>query len=156
MLDRYLLLKPTTRMMIEWPVLIAVVIVGAIFTRYRIPYYPISNIIGGTVLVLGMVIHMRCHSVHQQADQQSEKIEKLLTTGIFSHVRHPMYASLVLIVLGFAFASGIAMVLIPAIVIAVLNLLTALKEEEFLLEKFGDEYKEYMKSVPYRFIPRIL
>jgi len=83
MLDKYLMLKPTTRMVIEWPVLIAVGIIGAFFTRYRIPYYPISNIIGGAVLVLGMVIHMRCHLVHQQADQQSEKIEKLLTTRIF-------------------------------------------------------------------------
>ncbi|KPK72473.1 hypothetical protein AMJ87_04725 [candidate division WOR_3 bacterium SM23_60] len=67
-----------------------------------------------------------------------------------------MYASLVLIVLGVAFASGITIALMPAMVIAVLNLLTALKEGEFLLERFGDEYKEYMKRVLYRFIPKIL
>ena len=156
MLGKYLLLKPTTRLVIEWPVLIAVGIFGAICTRYRIPLFPYSNIIGFAIFVIGIVIHMRCHLAHQQADQRSDKIEKLLTTGIFSHVRHPMYASLVLLVLGIAIASGVLIALIPAIVIAILNLLTAFKEEEFLIEKFGDEYREYMKRVRCRFIPRIL
>jgi protein-S-isoprenylcysteine O-methyltransferase Ste14 len=156
MLDRYLLLKPTTRLVIEWPVLIAVGILGAICTRYRIPLFPYSNIIGFAIFVIGIVIHIRCHLVHQRADQQSEKIEKLLTAGVFSRVRHPMYASLVLIVLGIALASGVLIALIPATIIAILSLLTALKEEEFLIEKFGNEYKGYMKRVPYRFIPKIL
>jgi len=156
LLNRYLLLKPTTRLIIEWPVLIVVGIAGAIFTRYRIPLFPYSNIAGFVIFVLGLIIHMRCHLVHRQAGEQSEKIEKLLTTGIFSRVRHPMYASLVLIVLGIALASGVILALVPAVIIAVLNLLTALKEEKFLMEKFGDEYREYMKNVPYRFIPKIL
>lgn len=156
MLGKYLLLKPTTRLIIEWPLLIAVGIIGAICTRYRIPLFPYSNITGFAIFVIGIVIHIRCHLVHQQADQQSEEIEKLLTTGVFSRVRHPMYSSLVLIVLGIAIASGVLIALIPAIVIAVLNLLTAFKEEEFLIEKFGDEYREYMKRVPYRFVPKIL
>lgn len=154
--EKYLLLKPTTRLITEWPVLIAVGILGAIFTRYRIPLFPYSNIVGFVIFVVGLIVHMRCHLVHQQADQQSEKIEKLLTTGIFSRVRHPMYASLILIVLGIAIASGVTLALVPAVIIAVLNLLTALKEEESLIRKFGDEYREYMKKVPYRFIPKIL
>ena len=156
MLDKYLLLKPTTRLIIEWPALIAVGILGAIFTRYRIPLFPYSNIAGLVLFVLGLIVHMRCHLVHQQAAEQSEKIEKLLTTGIFSRVRHPMYGSLVLVVLGIAIASGVTLALVPAVIIAVLNMLTALKEEEFLIKKFGDEYIEYMRNVPYRFIPKIL
>ena len=149
-------MKPTTRLIIEWPILIAVGIIGAIFTRHRIPFFPYSNIVGFAMFVLGIVIHVRCHLIHEQAAEHSDKIEKLLTTGIFAHARHPMYASLFLVVLGIALASGVTLALVPAMIIAVLNLLTALKEEKFLIEKFGDEYREYMKKVPYRFIPKII
>jgi protein-S-isoprenylcysteine O-methyltransferase Ste14 len=30
------------------------------------------------------------------------------------------------------------------------------KKEEFLTKKFGSEYKEYAKKVPWRFIPRVI
>lgn len=155
LLDRYLLVKPAIRMIIEWPVLIGVGILGAIFTPYRIPFFPFSNIIGVIVFVAAMSFHMRCHMVHKQADQESEKIKKLVTTGIFSRVRHPMYSSLVFVILGMTVATGVTLMLIPALVLSVLTVLTAFKEERFLSSKFGNQYNDYMKRVPYRFIPRI-
>jgi protein-S-isoprenylcysteine O-methyltransferase Ste14 len=36
----------------------------------------------------------------------------------------------------------------------VLTILTAIKEEKALLEKFGKEYERYMRKVRWRFIPR--
>jgi protein-S-isoprenylcysteine O-methyltransferase Ste14 len=155
LLDRYLLVKPATRMVIEWPILIAVGILGAIFTPYRMPFFPFSNIIGVIVFVLAVSIHMKCHMVHKQADQESRKIEKLVTTGIFSRVRHPMYLSLILMILGMTVGSGVTIMIVPAIALSVLTVLTAFKEEHFLISKFGDQYNDYMKRVPYRFIPRI-
>ncbi len=155
LMDRYLLLKPATRMVIEWPVLISVGVVGAIFTPYRIPFFPFSNIVGLIVFVLAMSIHMKCHLVHKQADQESEKIDKLVTIGFFSRIRHPMYSSLILVILGMTLAAGVAIMLIPALILSVLTVLTALKEEKFLVRKFGNQYVDYMSRVPYRFIPRI-
>ncbi|UCD05368.1 MAG: isoprenylcysteine carboxylmethyltransferase family protein [candidate division WOR-3 bacterium] len=154
-IDKYLLLKPTTRMIIEWPILIAFGILGGLLTPWRIPFFPISNVAGIIVFVAAMSLHMKGHAVHKQADQNAEKIEDLVTTGMFAHVRHPMYSSLILMVVGMTVATGVAIMILPALIVSLLTVLTALKEEEFLIKRFGDEYREYMARVPHRFIPRI-
>lgn len=41
------------------------------------------------------------------------------------------------------------------VILSVLLILTALREEEYLLRKFRREYEEYMRRVPWRFIPKI-
>jgi protein-S-isoprenylcysteine O-methyltransferase Ste14 len=45
--------------------------------------------------------------------------------------------------------------IIIAIIFAILHVLTALREEKNLLERFGREYEEYMRRVPWKFIPRV-
>lgn len=47
------------------------------------------------------------------------------------------------------------MPLIVSIIFSVLLILTALKEEEYLLRKFQKEYEKYMRRVPWRFIPKV-
>jgi len=155
-IDKYLLMKPAIRLVIEWPLLIASGILGGLYTTWRFPFFPVSNIVGIIVFVAAMSFHMKGHAVHKQADQDSEEIEKLVTTGMFSQVRHPMYSSLMLMIVGMTVASGVMIMVLPAALLCLLTFLTALREEEFLIKKFGDEYKEYMKRVPYRFIPRIV
>ena len=154
--NRYLLAKPTIRMMVEWPIIIVIGIIGTICSSPRIPFYPISNIIGVFILITGLVFHAQCHKVHQQAHQQSNKIDRLLTTGIYIHIRHPMYTSLILIYIGVTVAWGIIWILVPVFVFSVLTILTALQEEKFLIRKLENQYKDYIKKVPYRFIPKII
>lgn len=154
--DKYLLAKPTTRMRIEWPVLIITGIIGMVFSLKNIPLYPILNIIGVIILILGVVIHLLMHKVHKQAHQQSEEIKKLVTAGIYSKIRHPGYSSLTLMYLGFALAWGKVIILIPASLFIILTLLTAFREEIRMKEKFKEEYEEYTRRVPWRFIPHII
>jgi len=155
LLDKYLLAKPTVRMAIEWPILIGVGIVGTIFSPQRISFSPISNIVGIGLLAMGLVIHGSSHRVHKQAHQQSERIERLVTEGLYSKIRHPLYLGLILIYFGFAFAWGIIWILAPTVIFIALTILTAIREEEAMRGKFGREYEEYMRRVPWRFIPRI-
>jgi protein-S-isoprenylcysteine O-methyltransferase Ste14 len=56
---------------------------------------------------------------------------------------------------GIAIAWGIVWMFIPVIVSSILTIWTALREEEFLLEKFGKPYEEYMKKVRWRMIPKV-
>jgi len=155
LLDKYLLAKPTISMVIEWPILICVGIIGTVFSLQTIPFSPISNIFGILILVIGLGIHASSHKIHKQAHQQSKRIEKLATEGIYSHMRHPGYSGLILMYFGFAFSWGIVWILIPAIILVILTILTAIREEEVMKEKFRKEYEEYMRRVPWRFIPKV-
>lgn len=155
LLDKYLLAKPTIRMLIEWPILIGIGIIGTLFSLQKIPFSPISNIVGVVLFLIGLIIHEYSHKIHKQAHQESEKIEKLVTEGIYSKIRHPLYLGLILMYFGFAFSWGIVWILIPAIIFVILTILTAIREEEVMKEKFRKEYEEYMRRVPWRFIPKV-
>ena len=88
LLSQYLLAKPTLRMMIEWPIMIIIGILGEIFSWVRIPFSPYSNLAGAAVFVGGWIFHAYCHRTHKQAHEQSQHVEGLVTTGVFSKMRH--------------------------------------------------------------------
>ena len=73
----------------------------------------------------------------------------LVTTGIFAHLRNPMYVGLAFLVagIGMALASDWALVmLLPA---ALLIHFGVVKREELYLEaKFADAYRQYKSQVP--------
>jgi len=79
----------------------------------------------------------------------------LVTTGIYSRVRHPMYLSNILFALGWAllFRGIHALLCVPiwALCYGVLIFF----EEKGLEEKYGEEYREYRRRVPWRLIPKL-
>jgi len=73
---------------------------------------------------------------------------KLVDTGIFSVVRHPQYVTFILwAIAGMLLLQHWIIVLlgIPIFPLAYIDLIRADKEA---IEKFGDDYKAYMKKVP--------
>ena len=79
---------------------------------------------------------------------------ELITGGPFSRIRNPMY----LVFLTFAVAMGLVTsyllnLLFSLITIASMNWLVS-QEEEMMLERFGDEYREYTRRTG-RFLPRL-
>jgi cell volume regulation protein A len=155
LLDNYFLAKPTISMIIEWSLLIVVGIIGTLFSLQTFPYSPIANILGGILIVTGFLIHRSSHAVHKQAHQRSEKIETIVTTGIYTKIRHPGYLGLMLMYFGFALVWGIVWILVPVVIFVMRIIVTALKEEQAMREKFEDEYEAYMRQVQWRFIPRV-
>jgi len=51
---------------------------------------------------LGSIIHGLSHKEHKQAHSKAEDIEKIVTIGIYSKIRHPGYLGLILMYLGVA------------------------------------------------------
>ena len=73
---------------------------------------------------------------------------KLVDTGIYSVVRHPQYVTFILFAIAgmLLFQHWIIILLgIPIIPLTYIDLIRADKDA---IEKFGDEYKAYMKKVP--------
>jgi protein-S-isoprenylcysteine O-methyltransferase Ste14 len=153
-LDRYLLLKPSVRALIEWPIFISIGVAGMFLSSPMLPF-PTVNIIGAMVLIAGWLIHGWAHRIHKQAHETVEKIERVVVSGFYSKIRHPCYLGLILMNFGFAASWGVAWLLIPAVIFSALTVLTALREEKILLKKFGKRYEEYLRKVKWRFIPGI-
>ncbi len=84
--------------------------------------------------------------------QDSLQAPRLVTTGWYRVVRHPLYLLSMLFLLSNPVVStrGILLTLISAVYFVV----GALLEESRLLLEFGDEYRMYQRTVPF-IIPRI-
>ncbi len=79
---------------------------------------------------------------------------KLITTGPFSQIRNPMYLVLCTFAVAMALVSAYLLNLLFSIgTILSINWLVR-QEEEMMLERFGDEYRAYMKRTG-RFLPRL-
>ena len=76
-----------------------------------------------------------------------KKSHKLIKSGPYKRIRHPMYTSLYIIILGFfLLSSNIFIGLFPFIGFSILYITRIKKEETMMIKTFGDEYKEYMKT----------
>ncbi len=79
---------------------------------------------------------------------------ELVTTGLYSRVRHPQYSGLFLVTIGLLiqWPTIITAVMWPVLVYAYYRL--AKKEEADMEREFGDKYRKYTEKVP-MFIPRL-
>ncbi len=84
---------------------------------------------------------------------EARKGESLVTDGLYGYMRHPQYTGIYLAIFGqiVHWPTIPTIALFPFIVLAYHHL--ARKEEKVMIEKFGDEYRTYMKNVP-MFFPR--
>ncbi|SHL26219.1 Protein-S-isoprenylcysteine O-methyltransferase Ste14 [Pseudomonas punonensis] len=84
-----------------------------------------------------------------------ERTSKLVTSGIFHYIRHPMYCSLLLLAWGIAWKQPTALALALAVLSSVFLWLAARCEERESLAYFGDAYRDYMTRSR-MFVPFIL
>jgi protein-S-isoprenylcysteine O-methyltransferase Ste14 len=74
-----------------------------------------------------------------------EEIDHLITHGIYSKIRNPMYAGMILMHIGFPLAARSLLTLISVVIWIPLIFIWRYMEEEDLEKKFGKEYSEYKK-----------
>jgi protein-S-isoprenylcysteine O-methyltransferase Ste14 len=79
---------------------------------------------------------------------------RVIREGVFSLVRHPIYLGAILLYLGLlVFSFSIISVIIWMIIIAFYYYISKY-EEKLLIQKYGNNYEEYVKEVP-MLIPRL-
>lgn len=79
---------------------------------------------------------------------------KLVTTGIYAYSRNPLYLLVLLFLLGWFFLFQLTAVLILTSLFLVHFIFVARWEERELRERFGQEYEDYKRRVPF-FVPRV-
>ena len=81
--------------------------------------------------------------------------ETLVKDGIFAHCRNPLYLGNILIVAGLGIVAHSVLFYVLGIPLIIFLYVAVIKaEEDYLTNKFGEEYVEYCRNVN-RFIPRM-
>jgi len=85
---------------------------------------------------------------------ETHRTEKVVTSGVYSIVRHPQYLGGLSAHVGISFLLSAWYSLLFTPIMIILIYLISKKEEEELIREFGKEYEDYKKKVP-MLIPRI-
>jgi protein-S-isoprenylcysteine O-methyltransferase Ste14 len=83
-----------------------------------------------------------------------QKNQKVVSTGPYKYVRHPMYSTTIIMVFSIALALGSLYTLIPAI-LATITLMIRTQLEDKTLQKELKGYIAYTKKTKYKIIPGI-
>lgn len=132
-------------------------IVSALDYRFQLTYLPLWVTIFGSVLLLvsyGLYAEVMRENTYLSRTVEVQENQKVIDTGLYGIVRHPMYFATTLLFLSFplVLGSGIGFVIFLA---QPFLLVKRIKNEEEVLEKGLEGYTEYKKKVKYRLIPFI-
>ena len=112
------------------------------------------------VFVLSAVLTMRKKGrVSKQRQDHTllgfEKTTVLIASGIFKHIRHPMYSSLLFLAWGIFLRHLEVTLLMVALIATLSGVVAALIEEKENMVYFGERYRRYMLKTK-MFIPRVI
>ncbi len=131
---------------------------------FRNLYFHIATVVPGLILLrLVMLVSKNTGRFLARNGREGNiprmETNKLVTTGMYGCMRHPMHLGLLFFPLSFALIVGSVSFLIIIVPVEMIMMLVLIKlvEEREAISKFGDSYREYMKEVPmFSFSPRCL
>jgi protein-S-isoprenylcysteine O-methyltransferase Ste14 len=125
--------------------------------RYQWSLIPFYLVLAADVIVLAgyllFFLVMKENSYLSRTVEVDEG-QKLITTGPYAVVRHPMYSSVVLLFFFAPIALGSWWALIPFIPLPLI-LMLRIRSEEKVLERDLAGYKDYRRKVRFRLIPLV-
>lgn len=138
----------------------ALIFVGGFVTagldyRFRWSELPVWLVGAAAVLLVfsyGLYAEVMRENAYLSRTVEIQKDQKVIDTGLYGIVRHPMYFATVLLFLSFPLVLGSAVSFGLFLIYPVL-LVKRIRNEEELLEQGLQGYREYQKKVKYRLIP---
>ncbi|MCY3414028.1 MAG: isoprenylcysteine carboxylmethyltransferase family protein [Candidatus Heimdallarchaeota archaeon] len=117
------------------------------------------KIIGWVLLFLSLLVLKNVMQTNTYLSRsiiiQEERKHKVIDSGPYSVVRHPMYSAVVIMTVAISLLLGSALSLIPGIISLIFLYIRAISEEK-LLEEQLDGYKSYKDKVRKRIVPYLL
>ncbi|MGA7878577.1 MAG: isoprenylcysteine carboxylmethyltransferase family protein [Desulfoferrobacter sp.] len=132
-------------------------IVPGIDHRFNLSHVPINIVLLADIMImLGYLLIFRVfqENIYASSIVEVEKDQRVVTTGLYSFIRHPMYMGAMIMLLFVPLALGSYWALIPFLLMNVLVVIRLLNEEKFLLKELPG-YREYAQKTPYRLIPYV-
>ena len=135
--------------------LAAMVVVSALDHRFGWSPVPTAVCLVGDVLVavgLGVMALVVIQNSYAAATVRVEAGQTVVSTGLYGLVRHPMYTGNLIMMVGIPLALGSywgLVFVVPGLIV----LASRIRDEEKLLQKDLDGYREYTQKVRYRLVP---
>lgn len=109
--------------------------------------------IAASLLMISWVMHENTY-LSRVVEIQKERGHRVITTGPYQYIRHPMYAAVITQLICIPLGLGSLLTLIPAsVLIALLAIRTHFEDKTLHSELEG--YKAYSEKVKYRLIPGV-
>ena len=113
--------------------------------------------VGLVIYVTGMLLVMASMNANEFAETtvniQEERGQRVIETGIYAMVRHPMYTGFIFFITGVNIWLGTYLSLLLSLVFLAIALKSRISIEEKTLLKDLNGYDEYCRKVKYRIIP---
>ena len=125
--------------------------------KYGWSSLPMKSIVVGSVIVIisyGLYIEVMRENTYLSRNVEIQKNQKLVDTGLYGIVRHPMYMATSLLFLSFPIVLGSVYAFFLFLAFPFV-LAKRIKNEEQILEEGLEGYKEYKQKVKYKMIPFI-
>lgn len=136
---------------------VSLLVVPALNYRFSGSSVPlIVELLGNALVVVGLyfVFLVLRENTFAFATIGVAENQKVISTGPYALVRHPMYASAMLYVIGIPLALGSDWGLLGAVLMASAIIWRLLDEEKFLAQNLAG-YAEYQQKVRYRLLPGV-
>ncbi|MBC09445.1 MAG: hypothetical protein CMQ39_04660 [Gammaproteobacteria bacterium] len=118
------------------------------------------KISGLAVFVLGLFLIIASMAANEFAEStvniQKDRGQKVVDTGVYGLVRHPMYTGFVLFFVGTSLWLGTVLSLVICITSMACGLFFRIRVEEKTLLEGLDGYEEYSKKVKFKLIPFLI
>jgi protein-S-isoprenylcysteine O-methyltransferase Ste14 len=114
---------------------------------------PAGQIIGGGLMAGAVAVWLYCSRLFSRIGKGTPFINEppkhLVTSGLYSHSRNPIYVAHVAFLLGWFLGSGcVALLPYTGVIIVLLHAFIVRWEEPGLRERFGEDYVRYTQTVP--------
>lgn len=114
----------------------------------------IGMLLGIAAAVLAMAALLINTYLESTARIQQDRDQRVISTGVYSVVRHPTYLAVLFSALGISLVFATPYVCLTAVAVAIIIVVRTYLEDKMLQEEL-DGYQEYTQQVRYRLIPGI-
>lgn len=105
--------------------------------------WSVARIAGLLLLISGMAVVTVARVQLGNAFSISPQATQLVTHGIYSRIRNPVYVFSTMVIAGFFLYLGRPSLLLLLLVLIPIQVLRARAEARVLEERFGDQYRQY-------------